>query len=195
MIAETATAIHIDQDDDSKAFRGLVTKLERAVGVEDLEGMFEGPRRRWKRPRNPVPATHGRAMLALKRALAGDEHAYVSFGYMMARAEAEDRMLVPAAREKKLAAGRAKGGESSKALWRTKTDRLRAMASKLIDEDRSISRGHCSRLIADMLAEDVSWGMSTDPRWIARQISELFEPWQNGDRTEYRPKSPETTKG
>jgi len=193
LLAKTATVAHIELEDYSHAFNGLVTRLERLLATEDLEDTFHGPASDWP----PIPLelspTHRRALLALHKAFVEvDEHAYAAFGYLMGRAEAEAQLLPQALREHQAAQHRAKGGRRKSELSRLETEPLRAAAKRVIREDSQTSLTACARAVGGLFATDPDWKMSTETKWISDSIKELFEQREIGGKLEYRPR-PEWT--
>lgn len=192
ILSETATAIQIDMDEDARAYRGLVSKLERIIGVEDLEEMVERPIEAWPRPPTNTPPSYARAVLALRRAVSGmDEHAYAAFGYMMARAEAETQLLVAASRGRQAEEHQAKGAKARREQSRRNTEPLRKHAQQIIDRAGDISLTACAVEIAGIVAADPTWNFKSDPKWISSHILELFER-RPGSKVEYRPKRSKT---
>jgi hypothetical protein len=188
ILAETATAIQIDMDDDTAAYRGLVAKLEAVMGVEDLEAMLDKPFEEWTKPSRAPPPSYGRAVLALKRAVdSGEEHAYAAFGYMMARAEAETQLLVAASHGRQAQANQAKATQARSEKSRRETEILRDLARRIIAREGDVSRTACANEIAEIVAADDTIELQPDSKWIAGHINELFER-RPGPRVEYRPK-------
>lgn len=189
LIAETATALQIELLNYQGAYYSLGTKLERLIGCNDIEELVGTPLEEWPKLPEHVSITYRRALLALHDASEKfDEHAYVAFGYLMARAEAEQLLLEPALREHKAAADRARGAEARRSNSRAKTEPLRDHAKRITRANRDISLTACANAVADIVAADPDWMMGSDPNWISTQIRELFEPRGTGGG-EFRPKA------
>ena len=190
LLAETATVAHIELDNYHRAYRGLVTKLERLLDVDDLESRLDGPQADWPRPQEGLSTTYRRALLALHQAVAGlDEHSYAIFGYLMGRAEAEHQLLDLALREHQAAQNRAKGGSVRRSKSREKTEPLRDQAKALIRKNHNISLTACAKAVSIVIPSEPGWEMGDDPGWIADQIRELFERREINGKVEYRPKA------
>lgn len=193
LLAKTATVAHIELEDYSHAFAGLVTRLERLLAVDDLEGLFHGPSSDWPPIPPELSPTHRRGLLALHKAFVEfDEHAYVAFGYLMGRAEAEARLLPQALKEHQAAQHRAKGGRRKSELSRLETEPLREAAKRVIREHSQTSLSACARAVGALFATDPAWTMSTETKWISDCIKELFERREIDGKLEYRPR-PEWT--
>ena len=129
------------------------------------------------------------ALLALHDAIdTANEHSYVAFGYLMARAEAEQQLLESALRDRQAAAHRAKGAKARQSNSRQKTEPLRHCAKTLMVGNASLSLTACAKAVAAVMADDPDWTMKTDPNWIADHIRELFDQREVDGKTEYRPK-------
>ncbi len=189
LIAETATAVQIELENYGQAYRGLVSKLERLIGCEDLEQFIDGPIEQLPKLPEHLSLTYRRAFLALHEAVGKfDENAYAAFGYLMARAEAEQQLLELALREHQAAEHRAEGGRARRSNSRLKTEPLRDHAKSLIKGSPALSLTACAKGVSAIVAEDENWRMSTDPNWISDQIRELFDLRETAGRAEYRPK-------
>ena len=190
LLRRTATIAHIELNDYSRAFTGLVARLEQLLDVDELEAAFEGPMEDWPTPPAHVSMTHRKALLALSAAVRGfDDHAFAAFGYLMGRAEAEQQLLPLALREYQAAQARAKGGKARRSSSRARTEPLREQAKRVIQQNRNISLTSCAKAVAIFTAEDPAWTMSTDVNWISDQIRELFEKRDLNGKVEYRPKA------
>jgi hypothetical protein len=189
LIAETATDIQIELESYRAAYGSLVSKLERLIGCEDLEDLLDGPLEQWPKLPDDLSVTYRRAVLALREAISeGDESAYAAFGYLMARAEAEQQLLEPALREHAAARHRAEGGQARRSNSRRRTEPLRDLAKGLILGNPTLSLGACAKGVSAIVADDADWSMSNDPDWIADQIRELFNQREVPGRIEYQPK-------
>lgn len=187
LVAETATALQIEGGEYQTAARGLVAKLERLSGLEDLESMLAKPRSSWRKPDRPLAAPYAHAFLALGDAIArGEEHSWAAFGFMMARAEAEAELLPAATRGRLAQRIQAKGAQARRQQSREDTERLRELAKAVIARDADISLSACARAVEDRVAADPAWPFKSDSKWITRHIRELFEP--RPGRNEFRPR-------
>ena len=121
-----------------------------------------------------MPLTYRRAVLTLHEAIhENDEKAYVAFGYLMGRAEAEQQLLDPALRDHRAAKGRLKGSGTRRANSQLATEPIRDLAKSLIRGNGALSLGKCARMIAESLPD--GWPFSRDPDWIKDHIRELFQ--------------------
>jgi len=185
LFAKSATATQIDLGEFDRAYAGLVSRLERLLGCEDLEDRLDKPEPDFPRPSADMPLTYRRAVLTLHEALQeSDEKAYVAFGYLMGRAEAEQQLLDPALRDHRAEKGRTKGTGTRSANSQLKTEPIRDLAKSLIRGNAAISLGGCARMISERLPDD--WPLGRDPDWIKGHIRELF--YQRKGRVEYRPR-------
>lgn len=190
LIAETATAVQIELENYSGAHRSLVAKLEQLLECKDLEILMDGPEQDWPVVPEHLSLTYRRALMALHEGVEKmDEHAYVAFGYLMARAEAEQQLLDLALREDQAARDRAKGNRARSEKSRQKTERLRDLAKSLILGNATLSLTACAKGVAAIVSGDETWKMSTDIDWISDQVRELFDRREVGGRLEYRPKA------
>lgn len=186
LFAETGTALQIELKDYQAAHRGLAAKLADVVGVEDLDDVLDLPRSEWLAPDKIVPPAYAEALDALITASETmDDGAFVAFGYMMARAEAEANLLVAANRGRRAVDIQALGAEGRRKQSRARTEPLRAAARKVINEEPDISLSACARRVETLMSEEPSWTFKSDDKWIANHIRELFERRENG--REYRP--------
>ena len=193
LLAKTATVAHIELDDYSRAYAGLVARLERLLGIDDLEDLLDGPASGWPILPPEVSPKHRRALLALHGATVGfEEHAYAAFGYLMGRAEAEAQLLPQALREHQASKHRAKGGRRKSELSRLETEPLRDAAKRVIREDAQTSLTACAKAVGALFATDPDWKMSTETKWISDCIKPLFEQRNIDGKLEYRPR-PEWT--
>lgn len=189
LLAETATIAHAEIGNYTRAYAGLVAKLERLMETEDLEDRLSGDKSEWPRPPESLSMTHRRALLALHEAVNDhEEQAYAVFGYLMGRAEAEQQLLQLALREHQAAQNRAKGGSVRRSKSRARTEPLRDQAKVLIRQNRNISLTACSKAVAVFILAEPGWGMGSDVNWISDQIRELFERRDIGGKVEYRPR-------
>ncbi|MDP1739161.1 MAG: hypothetical protein Q8L23_17185 [Caulobacter sp.] len=187
LVAQQATAQLVQMADYSKAFRGLVAKLETATGLVDLEEMVETPTESWPKLQQEVPRSYALAFMAFVDAVQTMEpEAYASFGYMMARAEAEGMLLESAVRGQAARGHQAKAAEARRAASRLATEPLREASKRIIAIEGDISLGRCARLVADEMTADPTWKLNTGQKWIEGHIRELFE--HRGAGREYRPK-------
>lgn len=186
LVTNRSTAQLISLGDHLKAYNGLLRKLASAFNVEDIEESIEGPISTWPKPNPNIPKSYIFALIALSEAKHKfDEDALVSFGYMMARGEAEDHLLHLAKRGLAAESAQQKAVLARKAISRESTELLRRTAKQVISDNPSISLSRCARTVADILSEqEVGW--SKDPKWIERHIKELFERRPNG--REYMPR-------
>lgn len=188
-VRTTATTIQIELDNYGGAYRGLVTKLERLIGCEDLEALLEEPLKNLLKLPDHLSLNYRQALLALHDAIdTANEHSYVAFGYLMARAEAEQQLLESALRDRQAAAHRAKGAKARQSNSRQKTEPLRSCAKTLMVGNASLSLTACAKAVAAVMAENPDWKMKTDPNWIADHIRELFDQREVDGKIEYRPK-------
>lgn len=189
LVAETATLAQIDLDQFHRAYGGLVMKLERMIGSTDLEDRLTGPEENWPSLPPDLPLTYRRALHALREAVEGlDEHAYAAFGYLMARAEAEQQLLDLALREHQAGEHRARGAMARRTRSRIKTEPLRDHAKRLMRGNRTLSLGSCARAVSKLVLDEPSLKLNGDPDWIADHIRELFDKRDIGGKVEYRPK-------
>lgn len=185
LFAKTATATQIDLEEFDVAYQGLVSRLERLLGCEDLEDRLDKPEPDFPRPAADMPLTYRRAVLTLHQAIHEyDEKAYVAFGYLMGRAEAEQQLLDSALRDHRAAKGRKKGTGTRSANSQLATEPIRDLAKALIRGNGDLSLGRCARMVADSLPDD--WPLGREPDWIKDHIRELFQ--QREGRVEYRPR-------
>lgn len=185
LFARTATATQIDLGDFDRAYNGLVSRLERLLGCEDLDDRLDKPVPDFPRPSADMPLTYRRAVLTLHEAVhESDEKAYVAFGYLMGRAEAEQQLLDSALRDHRAAKGRKRGTGTRSANSQRKTEPIRELAKSLIKGNAAMSLGACARMVSQRLPDD--WPLSRDPDWIKDHIRELFQ--QREGRVEYRPR-------
>lgn len=185
LFAKTATTTQIDLGEFDRAYTGLVSRLERLLDCEDLEDRLDKPEPDFPRPSSDMPLTYRRAVLTLHEALReSDEKAYVAFGYLMGRAEAEQQLLDPALRDYRAGKGRTKGTGTRRSNSQLKTEPLRDLAKSLIKGNAAMSLGGCARMISESLPDD--WPLGRDPDWIKDHIRELF--YRREGRVEYRPK-------
>lgn len=187
LLTDVATEAHLILGDFAAARRTLYAEFERRTGLEDVESLLFEPLEAWPKLSPDVPLIYRKALLAL---YAGNEDmepdGYISFGYLMAKAEAEADLLVFATRGRGATQAQAKASEERRLSSRQATEKLRIIARQIIARDPIISLSRCSRAVAEALAGDPTWTFKSGPPWIARQIKELFEP--HGPRGEYRPK-------
>ncbi|MDG2522883.1 hypothetical protein P7B02_15205 [Caulobacter segnis] len=190
LLTEAATETLIDYEDYGAAYRGLIKRLERLSGLVELDDLADLPFDAWPSKPRPMPEAYSRALYTLtkaKRLTSIDtDAAYVAFGYMMAKAEAQEQLLESANRGRDAKASQRKAVSGRKAASQAIKDRIIAQAAKIITHDGDISLSKCSRLVADALAADPTWKHGKDPKWFARHLKEaLFEP--RGKNGEFRP--------
>jgi len=187
LLAEEATAHLIELRDYSKAYSGMISKLEQAIGLDDIEDLVGKPISEWPTIRGNVQPGYARAYIAFVEASTKwDEEAFAAFGYMMARAEAESMLLELAIRGRAAKLYQAKAADGRRAKSRLATDPLREIAHQIIRTNGDISLSRCARLVADKISQQPDWTQNTEPKWISGHIKELFE--RRGPRMEYRPK-------
>ena len=185
LFPRTATATQIDLGEFDVAYQGLVARLERLLGCTDLEDRLDKLEPDFPRPATEMPLTYRRAVLTLHEAIhENDEKAYVAFGYLMGRAEAEQQLLDLALREQKATDHRARGGRTRHETSVRDTEPLRDLAKAIVKGNAAMSLGRCARMISDRLPND--WPFGREPEWIKGHIRELF--YQVEGRVEYRPK-------
>ncbi len=185
LFARTATPTQIDLGEFDVAYGGLVSKLEEMLDCDDLEERLDKPKPDFPRPGPDMPLTYRRAVLTLHEAIQeNDEKAYVAFGYLMGRAEAELQLLDLALREHKATGDRARGGRTRHETSRRDTEPLRDLAKRLIRCNANMSLGGCARRVSEALPD--SWRRGRDPEWIKGHIRELFEKRSKG--VGYRPR-------
>lgn len=176
-----AIAAHIQMGDPAAAFRGMISKLERVLGYEDLEAMVDEPTETWPKPRVEASRAYRQAAIALAEASKElDEKGYAIFGYQMARAEAEEWLLEPAKRGALWSDTTRRATTARRDRSRARSDALRQYAQTLIKAEPNISLSRCAKLVADAFEKDA--------RTVSRQIIELFEKRRDGRG--YRPKRP-----
>jgi hypothetical protein len=183
LLPQGAVSAHIQLGDYSAAFRGMTSKLEQILGFENIESLADEPPENWPKPNEGAAPAYRQAFLALVEAVKEfDEKAYATFGYLMARAEAEDQLLEPARLGAHWKDTTHKATAARRDKSRQRSEPLREQARALIAADGNISLSRCAKLVADAAGKD--------PRSVSRQISDLFEKRPNG--REYRPKRPGT---
>ena len=187
LLTQSATETLIDVGDYQNAYRGLVARLGRRAGLDDLEALLDEPLGTWPQLDTETSITHRRALLALAKANASvDPEGYVAFGYLMAKAEAEERLLSAAVKGRKAEASQSRAADGRRAKSRQATERLRQIARAIIEKDKEISLGRCARMVEEAVSADPTWSFKSDAKWVARHIKELFEP--RGTGREYRPR-------
>ena len=161
------------------AYHGMLARLEQVLGVSDIEEMAEGPPEDWVKLPDGLPQSFGLAFISLaSRQDDFDGHAMAAFGYMMARAEAEEQLLGFAKRGAKAAKSAHLASSAKSAKDREAAEVVRNLARNRIQNDTSISLTRCARLVAADLDKD--------QRWVYRTIKELFVPRKGG--REYKPR-------
>jgi hypothetical protein len=187
LLTASATDALIAIDDISGAFQGLVDRLERLSGLEDLETLANERVETWPKPKPGLLPAYGKALLALVKAYKSYDHeAFTAFGYLMAKAEAETQLLDAATRGRQAAGAQAKASSARRSASREQTEKLRILARELIARDGDISLSRCAREVEAIVAVDPSWPFKSDAKWITRHIRELFE--KRGGGREYRPR-------
>ncbi len=191
MLTEAATEPLIDYEEYDAAYRGLIRRLERLSGLDDLEDLIEEPITQWPARPRTMPPIYAKAFYTLiqaKKEMAVDsEAAFVAFGYLMAKAEAQQQLLDVATRGRTAIASQESAVKARKAANRPIKDRILAEAKLVIAREPEISLTRCSQLIAEALAADPTWRRGKDHKWIVRHIRDaLFE--SRGTSAEYRPK-------
>ncbi|PIB89924.1 hypothetical protein [Caulobacter sp. FWC2] len=187
LLSEEATDAYLFLDDYRSAYHTLLARLGARAGIDNLDELVDEPLEAWPKFSPNLSQTYRRAILALlEGGKTYDHEPYVAFGYLMARAEAEDRLLAPALRglqaDEKNA--RFKAGKRQKS--RAETEKLRVIARGIIVQDQQISLSKCARMVEEEIRKDPSWSFTSDDKWITRHIRELFE--RRGDSKEYRPR-------
>lgn len=104
----------------------------------------------------------------------------------MAKAEAEERLLEPAARGRQAAEALTRATEGRREKGRLVTEKLQLIARRIIKLEPEISLSRCARLVDVECSEDPAWAYRSDHKWITRHIRALFE--RRGQRLEYRPR-------
>lgn len=164
----------------------MVKKLENATMINNIMDLVEDQTHNWPDVPENINISYRLAYQALAEASKDfNNEAYVAFGYMMARAEVEERLLRYALRGRAAEARQAKASDGRHGKAYAKTEPLRAAARRIIAEDANVSLGACSRRVSEEMANDPTWKMSSDPKWIAGRIRELFE--RRGIKNEYQP--------
>jgi len=187
LLARGATAHLVSVGDYSSAFGSIVHKLEQAIGLDDLEDLVEKPISKWPTLRRDISRTFRLALIAfIEASRKMNEEAFVAFGYMMARAEAEKLLLNSAIRGRAAISYQLKAASGRHAKSRRETEPLRAIARQIIGTNNNISLTKCARAVAEQIARQQDWTLGSDPKWVARHIKELFEQRKIG--REYRPK-------
>lgn len=178
-LRDGAVASRIEAFDWAGAYRGMLERMEEVFGVEDVEDAVDADHTAWPKMPDGMPKAYGMAFLALRdRHKDFDGHAMAAFGYMIARAEAEEQLLAAARRGRRAVEQVAKASSAKAAKDRAASEPIRARAAEIAALDRTISLNQCARRVAREFDKD--------ERWVARTIKELFE--RRGERGEYRPK-------
>jgi hypothetical protein len=179
LLPQCAVGAHVQLGDYTAAFRGLTSKLEEVLGFDDIELLAYEPPENWPKPNEAAAPSYRKAFLVFVEAVKEcDEKAYATFGYLMARAEAEAQLLEPARHGARWKVTTKKATSARRRNSRARSEPLREHARRLIAADTNISLSRCAKLVA--AAAD------KDQRSVSRQIADLFEKRPNG--REYRPK-------
>ncbi|WP_158818525.1 hypothetical protein [Methylocapsa sp. S129] len=188
LLPRSATAQLIDVGNYSAAYDSMIAKLEKALGVSDIDGLLDRPVSEWPEPRTNIDPDYKTAFMVLTMASRdGNEAAFAAFGYIMARAEGQNMLMESAIRGKASKVHQAKAANARHAKSVLATEPIRDMARQIIAAEGDISLTKCARLVADEFRGKPNLGKSgDDPKWIAKHIKVLFE--QRGSRKEYRPK-------
>jgi hypothetical protein len=187
LLPPTATEAYVRVGDYSAVHQSLLARLEARSGLAELEELLDEPIEAWPALRTDLTETYRRALLALLEGSQSYDHEpYVAFGYLMAKAEAEEQLLSVATRGRKAATALARATDGRRAQGRHTRSRLQGLAREIIATDRNISLGRCAKLVEAALSDDPDWPFKSDAKWITRHIRELFE--QRGERLEFRPR-------
>lgn len=187
LLTEDATDAYIHVEDYKSAYQALLARLGERAGIEDLSELVDEPLKAWPKPSPDLSETYRRAILALVEGNQSyDPEPYVVFGYLMARAVAEDQLLPPALRGRQADEQQAKFRAGKRQKSRTETEKLRLVAKAIIAQNSEISLSKCARMVEDEVRQDPSWKRKSDDKWIVRHIRELFE--KRGASKEYRPR-------
>jgi hypothetical protein len=187
LLTESATDAFIHVEDYTAAHQALITRLAEVACLPNLEHLLDEPLKSWPKPNPELSETYRRALWALIDGNSSfDPEPYVAFGYLMARAQAEERLLKPATRGLRAEEVQARAAAGKRNKSRTATEKLRVIAKAIITQDGNISLSRCSRMVEEEIRKDASWCFKSDDKWISRHIRELFEP--RGSSKEYRPR-------
>lgn len=187
LLTPTATEAFVRVSDYASVYRSLLARLEARSGLSDIESLLDAPVEEWPPLPTELAETYRRALVALLEANRSYDHqTYVTFGYLMAKAEAEEQLLRVATRGRRAVAALARATDGRRAQGRQTRSQLQGLARGIIATDRNISLGRCARLVEAAVASDPIWPFKSDAKWITRHIRELFE--RRGERLEFRPR-------
>lgn len=174
-----AVASLIPMGDYSGAYRGMLARLERLLGVEDVESLVDDtPVSDWPRLGPATSRSYVEALFALKaREEDFDGHAMAAFGYLIARAEAEDQLLALARRG-------AKNVHSTHAATAAKQAKNRQVSELVRDRARDVIRRRPHITLSACAREVTEAG--EDQGWVHRTIKPLFI--RDQDARTYRPR-------
>jgi hypothetical protein len=163
LVRRGATALELLDFDHGRLKLALIAQLEAATGLPDIEAIASAiARSQWGGPppklSDAVSRDHRLALAALTDARC-NEHAWVSFGFHMARAQA-GREAIPFAKKARARGqiaglGRAKQQLENQAAWRAHAKRVRASA---IEHDPKLARNAdgAARAVDDLWTQ-VAW--------------------------------------
>lgn len=178
-VRQSAVANLIASGDYSAAYRGMLKRLEDALGVDDAEELADASIKDWPEFAPTMSPAFGAAFLALRdREKDIDGHAMAAFGYLIARAEAEAQLLDPAKRGVRSLNHARQASLAKSARDQAHLAPLIAAAKALCREDKTLSLNRCAKQLA--------LTFNKDDRWIAKKIKPLFELRPNG--REYQPR-------
>ncbi|ENZ81613.1 MULTISPECIES: hypothetical protein [Caulobacter] len=187
LLTEEATDAFVFVEDYSSAYQALLARLGVRAEIEDINELVDEPLEAWPVPSPDLSETYKRAILALVEGNSSyDPAPYAVFGYLMARAEAEERLLAPAVRGLQADEQQARFKAGKRQKSRSATEKLRLIAKAIIAQNSQISLSRCARMVEEQIRNDPKWTFTSDDKWIARHIRELFE--KRGDSKEYQPR-------
>jgi hypothetical protein len=167
----------INQGDYSQVSEALQKRLARVAGLDDLDDILatdDEEKATWMRKVADAPPLYRKAMDALWACRNEWENGpAMAFGYLLARAEAQE-LLLPLA-QRRLEVGVQLRQNASKP--RTSGDETRRLALEVIASDSTVIRRKCADKVA------TKKGLS-DVRSVEKTIGSLF---RQGDDGRYRP--------